>query len=471
MKKGLALTLTVAFLLSLLCACSTGEPAVMNVGETKISALEYNYTYYSQVYEFYNGYSSYLSYFGLDQETPLKEQSCSLLEDGGTWADFFMEQTEDLLQQIYCLYNEAVANGVTLNEEFCLQLDSYLLAATEAAEEKNQTLDEYLSENYGEGLTESHYRTFLSHRLLATQYCDEVLGAVIYSDEEYEAYYLKNRESLDRITFRIFTVTEQHLPADTQAEDEDAVALAVKDYAELFAKDLTSEEAFCQRALAYALEEEKEIYGSASATLATNVSADDLAESDMKTWLFDESRCLGDVAVHKTSTAAYTICYFISRGRDESNLASMRHILLTVDETAEKKSESEVSDAIHALYDRWQAQGLTEEAFIALASEYTEDPGSKNNGGLYEAFARGTMTSEIDDWLYSEGRKKGDSAIIKTVHGYHIVLFLGYGEVGWKSECYPALQDEDYFELLSDLSERYPVSFTENHREDLGNAM
>lgn len=468
-KKLCAMGLALLSALSLLCACSSKSPAVMTVGAVEITAQEYNYTYHSQVQEFYASYSSYLSYFGLDPEKPLKDQPCSFLEDGGSWADFFMKQTEELLRQVYCFYNAALAKGMTLEESYTLQLDAFLLSALETAQKQNKTLDEYLSEYYGAGLTEENYREFLSHRLLATQYCDREIASIVYSDEEYEAYYQKNRAAIDKLNFRIFTITEDHLPADTSADDEASVEAAVKQYAELFAKDLTTEEEFCQRALAYALNSEKDNYRSPSATLAKNVSASDLADSDMKTWLFDDARVKGDVSVHKTSTATYTVCFYLSKGRDESPLASMRHILLKVDETKEGLTDSEVKAAIEGIYDQWKGEGMTEESFIALASAHTEDPGSKDTGGLYENFARGTMVSEIDEWLYASGRQRGDSTVVKTVHGYHIVWFTGYGDLGWKAECLPGLQDADYYELLESLSQTYPVSFAENYREQLGN--
>ncbi|MBQ1965601.1 MAG: hypothetical protein II348_02895, partial [Clostridia bacterium] len=97
MRRIVSLALLFAMVLSLLCGCSSVSDTVMKIGETEISAMEYNYTYYTQVQNFYNSYGSYLAYFQIDPEKPLKEQPCTVTETEQTWAEFFMDQTDDVL--------------------------------------------------------------------------------------------------------------------------------------------------------------------------------------------------------------------------------------------------------------------------------------------------------------------------------------------------------------------------------------
>ncbi len=476
MKKIVSCLLLLILTLSLVVGCNGETPqegtdvnkTVMTVGSFAVTAKEYNYAYYTTVQEFCSIYQGYLTYFGLDLNTSLKEQKCAISETEQTWAEFFMEQTEDILTQVYSFYNAAVAEKMELKEEYRLQMDAYLLSLTEVAKKVNKTNDAYLSENFGSGLTEQDYKIYMERRLLATQYCDEKLGAIVYTDADYETYYQANKESVDRINFRFYTLNESFLTEDA-SQSEDTTDAAVKARAELFAKDLTSEELFVQRALEFAPESEKKNYESSAATLAQNVDADDLAESDMKTWLFDTARKPGDVSVHKTSTATYTVCYFISRQRDENQMVSMRHILLEVDESKEGKTDAEVSAAIQKIYDDWKAAGSKESDFITIASEKTEDPGSKENGGLYDFFNKGTMVSEIEDWLYAEGRQMNDTTIIKTSYGYHIVMFKGYGDLGWKAACLAGMENASYNNLLENLKKVNAVTFEENHRDAVGN--
>ncbi len=468
MKRIFSLFLILLITVSL-SSCSVAEDEVMVIGKTKISPQEYNYTYYSQVQSFCTNYADYLSYFELDPDAPLKEQPCPISETEQSWAEYFMDQTEEILKQVFSFYNAAVAEGMELKEEYLLQIDAFVLSATEAAQQEGKTLDAYLSEYYGDGLTADLYRQYLSHRLLATQYCDEKLAAIVYSQEEFETYYQANREAIDKVDFRVYTLTEDYLPADFSGTTETEVQDGVKALAQAFAEGLTSEEIFKDRALSFAPEGVKKNYQSDAATLAKNITTEDLANTGMSSWLFDQARVPGDVGIHETSGGVYTVCYFLSRHRDERPLVSMRHILLSLEGEDGQKDEETVRQAIQDLYTQWEASGFSEQTFISLASKHTEDPGSQQTGGLYESFAYGTMVAEINDWLYGEGRRAGDSSIIETSYGYHLVWFLGYGEIAWKNACLPGLQDADYYELLESLEQENPVTFSENHRDSLGN--
>jgi parvulin-like peptidyl-prolyl isomerase len=58
--------------------------------------------------------------------------------------------------------------------------------------------------------------------------------------------------------------------------------------------------------------------------------------------------------------------------------------------------------------------------FAALASELSEDPGSKINGGDLGFFARGQMVKEFDEAAFS--LEPGTvSELVKTEYGYHII--------------------------------------------------
>lgn len=60
--------------------------------------------------------------------------------------------------------------------------------------------------------------------------------------------------------------------------------------------------------------------------------------------------------------------------------------------------------------------------FAALAKQYSEDPGSKDNGGLYENVKKGQFVSEFDDVIFNKlqpGQVYPD--LVKTTFGYHII--------------------------------------------------
>ena len=45
------------------------------------------------------------------------------------------------------------------------------------------------------------------------------------------------------------------------------------------------------------------------------------------------------------------------------------------------------------------------------------------NGGLYENLLPGQMPAELDAWLFDSSRQPGDTGLIQTALGMHIVYY------------------------------------------------
>jgi parvulin-like peptidyl-prolyl isomerase len=95
--------------------------------------------------------------------------------------------------------------------------------------------------------------------------------------------------------------------------------------------------------------------------------------------------------------------------------ASVRHILLLTQGKTEPE-KAEARKKIESLLARAKAG----EDFAELAKQYSEDPGSKDNGGLYEDFGRGQMVKPFEDAAFSV--PVGEiSGVVETSYGYHII--------------------------------------------------
>ncbi len=97
--------------------------------------------------------------------------------------------------------------------------------------------------------------------------------------------------------------------------------------------------------------------------------------------------------------------------------ARVRHILLS---TQGGKPEDEVkqrADSILAAVKRDKSK------FEALVKKYSEDPGSVQNGGVYEWFDKQRMVPEFTKASFDE--KVGAITVCKTSYGFHIVEVLG----------------------------------------------
>lgn len=60
--------------------------------------------------------------------------------------------------------------------------------------------------------------------------------------------------------------------------------------------------------------------------------------------------------------------------------------------------------------------------FGALATQFTDDPGSKNSGGFYDWFTAGSMVPAFNDFCFY--RAKGDIGMVFTNFGIHIIQVL-----------------------------------------------
>jgi len=102
-----------------------------------------------------------------------------------------------------------------------------------------------------------------------------------------------------------------------------------------------------------------------------------------------------------------------------SDQLRVRHILIkTVDDNYQPLSDEEIAAAKAQIEDLLE-QAKNGEDFAALATQYSEDPGSKDVGGEY-TFGRGRMVPEFEEAAYA--LEVGEiSDIVETAYGYHII--------------------------------------------------
>ncbi len=106
---------------------------------------------------------------------------------------------------------------------------------------------------------------------------------------------------------------------------------------------------------------------------------------------------------------------------------SVRHILLmTVDPSTHPFTPLPTNTVAMK---RQQIDGLLKQArggadFAALARQYSEDPGSRDNGGELPPFPRGQMLPEFETAAFSLTNNE-ISDVVTTAYGFHIIKMLG----------------------------------------------
>ena len=109
------------------------------------------------------------------------------------------------------------------------------------------------------------------------------------------------------------------------------------------------------------------------------------------------------------------------------------------------------------ILNQWLAGEASEESFAALANEFSQDPGSNTNGGLYTDVAVGEMVEEFEAWCFDEARQVGDYGIVKTSLGFHIMYFSASRPI-WVSYAESDLMGERGMALINEATEKFPMT-------------
>ena len=154
---------------------------------------------------------------------------------------------------------------------------------------------------------------------------------------------------------------------------------------------------------------------------------------------------------------------------DGSVTTDVRHILIcpkggTEGEDGITYSEEEWEQCrveAQALLDAWKASNGTEEDFAQLAMEHTEDPGSRSSGGLYTDIVVGQMVEPFELWCFDESRQYGDTGLVRTSYGYHIMFFVESREI-WVTQVCDTIINERSMAIVDEAVAKWPAQLHKN---------
>ena len=109
---------------------------------------------------------------------------------------------------------------------------------------------------------------------------------------------------------------------------------------------------------------------------------------------------------------------------EQPEMAHVRHILLmTIDPATRSSLMTNTVAAKRRQIDDLRKRILAGEDFATLAKQFSEDPGSKENGGELPEFPRGQMVPEFESAAFALTTNQV-SEVITTQFGYHIIKLL-----------------------------------------------
>lgn len=462
------------------------------VGERELNSVELGYyyndaisKYYNDMYEMYETYAdSYLQAIGLDTTKPLDTQVYDK-ESGKTWAEYFVDTAIETAKSDFALYDLAKAENFQLPDDEQTSLDNMMNnLGTYATLYGYSNANQYLRAMYGYGADEDSYKAYSERSAVADAYKHAHEDSLQYKDADIREYekdkisqynsYTYSSAYLSYTDFRQGgTEDEEGNKTYSDAENE-AAREAMKTAAEALATSTS-------------LDALKEAIKSVEVNGDSQLSVNDykkVLHSTLNTpladWLADEARQEGDIgAIPNTSTSTgedgkettvtngyYVVC-FGSKSDNSQPMANVRHLLVSFpggtknEETGETEYTDEEKATAKSEADgylkTWLEGDATEESFIALVKEHSDDT-SAEDGGLFEDIHPDSQyVPNFLNWSIDPERKAGDAEVIETEYGYHVMYYVGADEMTYRdymitNEMRAADQEEWYQSILEPIT-------------------
>ncbi|MDY4491166.1 MAG: peptidylprolyl isomerase [Candidatus Faecousia sp.] len=465
------------------------KSVAMTVGDETVSSAEMSYYFSDYCRNYYSQNSTFLQYI-MDPTSPLDSQVYNP-ETGETWADFMLKMAQDNVRSIYALSSAAEAAGHTLSEDEEAGIDDTISTMQLYAQLYGfSDLETYLKAMYGKGSTEESYREYCRRSTLANSYYNAYSESLSYDDAALREAEQDNYDAYSSFTYYSYYLsaskfleggTTDENGATTYSDEERAAAEAAAEAAVKTLADpetITSPEALDEAIAALSINQGSET------PVTSTIYEDKLytsIDTDVAAWLAG-SRKEGDLtAIAKTSVSTddsgaevttvsgYYVVWFISRNDNEEPLDNVRHILVafeggTTDSNGVTTySDEEKAAALAGAEDilaQWKAGDATEDSFAALAAENTDDTASAETGGLYEDISpASSYVTAFKEWALDSSRKPGDTGIVETEYGYHVMYYCGESALTYRDSMITSdLIEADMEAWYDALLEAWPVT-------------
>lgn len=478
----------------------------------------YNY-YYNMSYQYESYYSSYYgtgagaSLTGFDytkapadQELPSSSSDSDSSSDSSstsddfqvdeeyikgdkaTWDDYFCQAAVETAQLYTALYEQAVDAGYEMTEDETTEMNEFFDDLKSNAEENEYSLDAYIRNNYGKGMNKALLQEIYIKQTLASDYSDdkkEQYSADV-TDDEINTYLSENKAEYETASLRYYNFSASVDDTDNATDEEITAANEeAKAKAEAFLSE--ADDSNWTSKVYDVVDEAYKSYYKDNDSYSTLTDAN---ESTLKSYFTDEATewieneaSTGDKKLFtKVSDTTGLATYYAILVTEKPSLkdvypVTVRHLLIQVSDDDDDSSDSdsssdsssddssttthtdaEAKELAEKYYQEWKDGDATDDSFKKLVIAHSEDSGVSDNEGLYEDITpSSSYVQEFLDWCFADGRKSGDSGIIKTEYGYHIMYCVSVAtEPQWKTTIRSTLGEEaynDFYDSAADADE------------------
>lgn len=442
--------------------------------QRSLTALDVNGEKYTSVdlqYYYNSIYSQQARAYAFNTDESVKKQVFDE-STGQTWHDHLMELAVEQLTRNSALAWQARDEGYTLSADAQSAISSTLAQLETSWINYNMTSrDAFIRANFGSYMTYDRLVELINLEFTASDYAQSKLDAIEHSDADYDAYYQEHADQMDTVVFSqlafrctLPTSDENGDPIERTAEEEAAALEELKPAQKALAEEVLAK-LEAREDMTYLIEE----YGDQAYTFS-NVSRAtyaELASFPYADWLIDSARKPGDATIIENgfdTAYYYYVIRFEDRELDQEQTHDVRHLLVRAGESSvnpdpTQEEYDEAEQKAQALLDEWKAGEATEESFAILATQNSDDTGSAQNGGLIsDITSTSGYVEAFRDWALDPVRKPGDTELVKTEYGWHIMYYVSTNEPLWRQNTANALRQQDYENLADSASQGWPIT-------------
>lgn len=429
---------------------------VATVDGQKISIGMYDY-YYASIVSYYEQYASY-GYYSLDTTKDYSKQYTT--DDDGnkiSWQKFFETEALKEVEQITTYYSKALEEGVTLTSAQKKTIDKQISTLKDSASQNDVSLDQYIKANFGTYCSEDTIRIMLEQYYLSANYKGKFKSETKVTDNDVDKYYNDHKNDYKKIEF--YYIASPYDATDDNSKNEsiktaEKIMAKMKDKKSVIALVPDVYSSYIDSQVKSSMEQDstltekkarEEAVKSYDSNVVTTVSGSDSPFDDkMNTWLFSDDTKVGSKKYYIDESAGYIyIVLKTSKASvEEDETYTVRHILVAPE--SGNNSSSSTSEKTEYTDEQWAAAkkkadsilakfnktDKSEYEFAKLAEQYSTDSASTSSGsndsfgGLYESVTLGQMVPDFEKWSIDDSRKYGDTGIVKSDYGYHIMFFI-----------------------------------------------
>lgn len=462
---------------------------VATVDGQKISIGMYDY-YYASIVSYYEQYASY-GYYSLDTTKDYSKQYTT--DDDGnkiSWQKFFETEALKEVEQITTYYSKALEEGVTLTSAQKKTIDKQISTLKDSASQNDVSLDQYIKANFGAYCSEDTIRLMLEQYYLSANYKGKFKSETKVTDNDVDKYYNEHKNDYKKIEF-------YYIASPYDATDDDSKNESIKTAEKIMAKmkDKKSVIALVPEVYSSYIDSqvkssmqqdstltekkarEEAVKSYESNAVATVSGSESPFDDEMNTWLFSDDTKVGSKKYYIDEDAGYIyIVLKTSKASvEEDETYTVRHILVAPksdsDSSSSTSGETKYTDEQWAaakkeadsILAKFNKTDKSEYEFAKLAEQYSTDSASTSSGsndsfgGLYESVTLGQMVPDFEKWSIDDSRKYGDTGIVKSDYGYHIMFFI--------NDC-PEYQSKIIAQIksdrLSDMIDKAKIKVHEN---------